>query len=149
MPNAILGTGMAGTAHWSMAIEEHSGERSVSDPAPAIIWDVAARLRREVPTDPHRLGSDYRLNPQQIESGALSLSMNNDGSLQLNYAEYQCSLFVVPTGDPQPTIQLIDDENESNPPIVRIGVKNVKMDPPQTIRWKYGLRWSGSAPPAE
>lgn len=137
MPDAILGTGMAGSTHWSLALEQTSTDSAAAE----LVWDVAARLRKGPPTHPDHLGSEYELGSsvtaQIDDQDCLSLCC------KVAEDEHCCSLFVMDAGDQLPRIELLSKEGES-PQRIRVTVATDSAQSAQTVRWKYGLRGEAS-----
>ena len=145
MPDAILGTGMAGSAHWSIALEQTKNGQADTE---ELVWDVAARLRKGPPIQPDHLGSEYEVG-RSTEDGSVtvSASINEDGSLRIRCtvagSEYDCSLFGMPTRGQTPVIELT--QNEQGVQIAILTANSDSTQAAQTVRWKYGLRWESSS----
>ena len=107
----ILGTGMAGKSHWSIALCSEDN---------ALIWDVACRFKRP----PESLGSAYQLvEPAEEVTGGFQWKLDEQFSCKLSASLEPATAARVLRGEADLCIRPADVEA-----------------PPATSRWLYRLQ---------
>jgi hypothetical protein len=109
---------MAGRSHWSVSVEEDS-------PSDSLIFDVACRVQQGTGW----LGSTYRLSGS-AQIGAVRGETATVGDLPV--------LIAVEPADGGPSLTVGQDGKS-----ISIAPSLAHVDPPATIRWKYGVGLCG------
>lgn len=134
MPNAILATGMAGNSHWSVAVEPNDADHPTG-----IQWDVACRIRKEQPA---LLGSTFRVSEQfhvqaRHEGDEVILEDRNH---DLKFALRLCNVSATEPATTEPAFKCQFDPAERH--IAFLLPQSGPLQLPQTLRWKYELRFA-------